>query len=155
MKLTSFLIVILIFSSIYGQNNADVTKHLGAGIVIGGVGGYTAHKLFNGQRGWTWAGAVGSSLAAGLAKEALYDQPSGAEWESRDVFFTTLGGIVSGLALDLLLKNNRRRGGGGKRRNCGCLVAAAIGSPTGQSALYFENGSRNITSVLEASYLLR
>ena len=155
MKLTSFLIVVLLYSGVYGQNNADAVKHLGAGIVIGGVGGYTAHKLFNGQRGWTWAGALGSSLAAGLAKEALYDQPRGTEWESRDVLFTALGGLVSGLALDLLLKNSRRRGGGGKKRNCGCLVATVIGPSTDPSALYFENGSRDITSALEASYLLK
>ncbi len=155
MKLPFFLIIAVFYLGVYGQNTADAAKHFGAGIVIGGAGGYAAHKLFNGQRGWTWAGAVGSSLAASLAKEALYDQPRGAEWESRDVFFTTLGGVASGLVLDLLLKNNRRRGGGGKGRNCGCLVAVNGTPPTGQTMLYFENGSRSIASVLEASYLLQ
>ena len=155
MKLPFFLIVAFFCLGVYGQNSADAAKHFGAGIVIGGAGGYAAHKLFNGQRGWTWTGAVGSSLAASLAKEALYDQPRGADWESRDVVFATLGGVVSGLALDLLLKNSRRRGGGRKGRNCGCLVTSVTALPTGQNTLYFENGSHNITSALEASYLLR
>jgi hypothetical protein len=155
MKVKFCVLFILFAVFCHAQEIGNAAKHVGAGVVIGGVGGYAAHKIFYGQRGWTWAGAVSSSLAAGLAKEALYDQPRGAEWESRDVFFTTLGGIVSGLALDLLLKNSRGRRGGGKRGNCGCLVAAAINQQTGQSVLYFENGSRNITSVLEASYLLK
>lgn len=43
------------------QQTRDAARHLGAGVVIGGAGAYAAYKWSNGQRGWTWAGAVGSS----------------------------------------------------------------------------------------------
>lgn len=86
----------------------DKPKHFAAGIVIGGIGGYAAHKVFNRSnirtnRFWTWTGAVGSSLAAGITKEAI-DKADYGVWDNNDVLFTTLGGIVSGLALELLIK---------------------------------------------------
>ncbi len=86
----------------------DKPKHFAAGVVIGGIGGYAAHKIFkrtnNGtNRFWTWTGAVGSSLAAGITKEAI-DKAEYGVWDNNDILFTTLGGIVSGLALELLIK---------------------------------------------------
>ena len=94
-------------------SNAQITtsnrpKHFAAGMVIGGIGGYAAHKIFKRSnnrtnRFWTWTGAVGSSLAAGITKEAI-DKAGLGVWDNNDVLFTTLGGIVSGLALELLIK---------------------------------------------------
>jgi len=129
----------------HAQQVENVAKHLGAGVAIGAVGGYAAHKIFNGQRGWTWAGAVGSSLAAGLAKET-YDVSRGAQWETEDVLFTALGGAISGLALDLLLKN-RRRGRG--RKNCGC-------PPIAFKPLYIDpsRDSGSITAAIQANHIL-
>ncbi len=86
----------------------DKPKHFAAGIVIGGIGGYAAHKIFKRSnnrtnRFWTWTGAVGSSLAAGITKEAI-DKADYGVWDNYDILYTTLGGIVSGLALELLIK---------------------------------------------------
>ncbi|TLP81646.1 hypothetical protein [Maribacter sp. ACAM166] len=152
-KSISFLFLSLSFLSIKAQDSADTVKHFGAGIVIGGVGGYAAHKIFNGQRGWIWAGAVGSSLVAGLAKETLYDQPSGASWEQRDVLFTAIGGVVSALALEVFLGNSRRRGGRGK--NCGCLVTQLEHKEEIDLTVRYENGTGDITSELQAAYYFR
>jgi len=152
-KSVLFLFLLLSFSSIKAQSSADAAKHFGAGIVIGSVGGYAAHKLSNGQRAWTWVGAVGSSLAAGLAKETLYDQPRGASWETRDVLFTAIGGVVAGLALDVFLDNTRRRSGGGK--NCGCLVTQLDFNKEINLPININNGTGNISSELQAAYLLR
>ena len=151
----SVLISLLIFCfvSMHAQSSADAVKHFGAGIVIGGVGGYAAHKIFNGQRGWTWAGAVGSSFGAALAKETLYDKPRGASFEGRDILFTTLGGVVSGLVLDMFLKNSRRRGGGGK--NCGCLVAKLDVDTKIELPSSIGNGTGDIASEIQAAYYLR
>ncbi|WP_405383289.1 hypothetical protein [Maribacter sp. LLG6340-A2] len=135
-----------------GQGSDDAVKHFGAGIVIGGVGGYAAHKIFEGKRGWTWAGAVGTSLGAALAKETFYDKPRGASFEGRDVLFTTLGGIVSGLVLDVLTSNTRRRSGKGKY--CGCLVVENT-KPIPKIPLNLDNSSGNITATLQAAYLLQ
>lgn len=148
------LTVFFLIFAINGKAQAvgSAAKHLGAGAVIGGIGGYTAHKIFKGQRGWIWVGAVGGGLAAGLAKETFYDQPRGASWETKDVLYTTLGGVLSGLALDLFFKNSRRPGGGG--RKCGCLVVQT--NDLEPSMLYYsKNGSGNISSEIEVSYLLK
>lgn len=148
------LILFLIFFAIQAtaQNGSSAVKHVGAGAVIGGIGGYAAYKLFKGQRAWTWVGAVGSSFAAGFAKETFYDRPRGAPWESQDVLFTTLGGVLSGVALGLIFKNSQRRGRGG--RNCGCLV---VKSNDVEPIImdYSENGSGNIGSEIEVFYLLK
>lgn len=146
-KISVLFILFAIFS--HAQEMGNAAKHVGAGVVIGGVGGYAAHKLFYGQRGWTWAGAVGSSLAAGLAKES-YDVSQGNQWETDDVLFTTLGGALSGLALHFIYKNSRRRSG--RSRNRGCLVAYIENTPMPTIS---ESGSGDITSQLQAMHLLR
>lgn len=138
---------------VYSQGISNAAKHVGAGIVIGGVGGYAAHEIFNGRQEWTWAGAFGSSLAAGLIKES-YDKSSADLWQTDDVVFTALGGFISGLALDLLLDHNkRRRGRSGK--NCGCLVAFENNVSPTYVPIINKGGSRDIGSGIEASYLLK
>jgi len=111
MKKRVFFILMLFICSISKAQitiSEDKPKHFAAGVVIGGIGGYAAHKIFKGSndrtnRFWTWTGAVGSSLAAGITKEAL-DKAEYGVWDNNDILFTTLGGIVSGLALELLIK---------------------------------------------------
>src|SRR6056297_2524897 len=148
----SFLIVVLVISCAFGQAQAtaNAAKHLGAGAVIGAAGGYAAHKVFKGQRGWTWAGAVGSSLAAGLAKET-YDKSNSGIWQTDDVLYTTLGGVISGLALELLFKNTYRRSSR-SGRNRGCLVAYENNSNSPFLPLVNENGSGSIQSEIQISY---
>lgn len=154
-----FLAILYLFFSVavlYAQDSSDAVKHLGAGMVVGGVGGYAAQKISNGQRGWTWAGAVGSSLAAGLAKETFYDQPRGASWETRDVIFTTLGGVVSALALEVFTGNSGNRGrNSGYGKNCGCLVTQLNLNEELELPNFMENGSGDIASELQATYLLK
>lgn len=137
---------------LHGQEEgavANIGKHLGAGVVIGGVGGYAAHKIFKGSRAWTWAGAVGSSLAAGLAKET-YDQSRGAVWETDDIVFTALGGIISGLVLDMVL--NKRRGSG---KRCGCPpLALRVDAIKTNFITDFETDSGNIATAIQANYLI-
>lgn len=156
MKLV-FLLFILIYNvNLRAQTSADAVKHLGAGIVIGGAGGYAAHKLSDGNTGWRWAGAVGSALAAGLAKEAIYDSSRGADWETRDVVFTTLGGVISALALEVFVGNGGNGRGGNRRgKSCGCLVAKLDNQYEIQLPSFVENGTGDITSELQAAYFLR
>lgn len=154
MQIRIFLLVLSFgMGMVHAQDFNNAAKHIGAGVVIGGVGGYAAHKIFPGQRGWTWAGAVGSSLAAGLAKET-YDKSNSGIWQTDDVLYTTLGGVISGLALELLLKNTYRRNGR-TGKGCGCLVA----DRTNNSIPVFlpiimDKGSGNIQSEIQVSYFL-
>ncbi|WP_405413736.1 hypothetical protein [Maribacter sp. Asnod1-A12] len=158
MKYIIFLFLFFTFFNFYGQNgtSADAAKHLGAGVVIGGVGGYAANKLSNGNRAWTWTGAVGSAFAAGLAKEAIYDSSRGADWETRDVVFTTLGGVISALALEVFTgSGSNGRGGNRRGKSCGCLVAQIDHTNQIQLPVFVENGTGDISSELQAAYLLR
>lgn len=153
MKIGIFLLLFsLNLNMIHAQDFNNAAKHVGAGVVIGGVGGYAAHKIFPGQRGWTWAGAIGSSLAAGLAKET-YDKSNSGLWQTDDVLYTTLGGVISGLALELLFKNSYRRNGR-SGRGCGCLVAYDFDKPNPYIPKISVNGSGNIQSEIQISYLL-
>jgi len=118
----NLLLILLVFWFGLAQAQTiskDKPLHFGAGLVIGGVGGYAANKIFKGDPYWTWAGAIGSSLAAGITKEAI-DEADYGGWDNNDVLFTALGGIVSGLALELLLKK-KRRGGRSNVCNCGAV----------------------------------
>jgi len=151
MKIIILFFAFILSININAQDPGDAAKHIGAGVVIGVAGGYAAHKISNGQRGWKWAGAVGSSLAAGLAKEAIYDQSKGYEWETKDLLYTTLGGVLAGMAIDILTDNSRRRSGGGK--SCGCLVAQ-LDAHKVQLPKFVKNGTGDITSELQAAYLL-
>jgi len=159
-NMRKYLILLIIFLSctdIQAQGLNDKTKHFGAGFIIGGVGGYTANKIFDENRYWTWAGAVGSSLAAGIVKEA-WDEANGGFVETHDVVYTVLGGIItSGLLLELLLNKKRKsRGGRGRYRtgkSCGCLVVGVDIEEYKEvevSTIYIENGSRDIVSAIQA-----
>lgn len=154
MKFKLFLLFFCLNLSVsFGQDFNNAAKHVGAGVVIGGVGGYTANKIFPGQRGWTWAGAVGSSLAAGLAKET-YDKSNSGLWQTDDVLYTTLGGVISGLALELLFKNTYRRNGR-SGKGCGCLVADGSNNATPIFIpVVSEKSSRDIQSQIQVSFFL-
>ena len=153
MKLIISLFLLFFLSNLVAQNPLDAAKHIGAGVVIGVAGGYAADKITNGQRVWKWVGAVGSSFAVGMAKETLYDKPRGNEWEAKDVLYTTLGGVLSGMALDILTSNSRIRSGNGKK--CGCLVAKLDLGQELDLPTFVENGTGDITSELQATYFLK
>lgn len=148
-KCFPFIVVFLFHLCVKAQIPEDKAKHFGAGVVIGGIGGYTANKIFNGNRYWTWAGAVGGSLAAGVVKEA-WDESKGRTAETNDIVYTVLGGAISGLVLELFLKNDRRRRGR-RGKNCGCLVLDINAEKYNKVPIfYFENGSRDIASAIQA-----
>ncbi|WP_156949965.1 hypothetical protein [Maribacter antarcticus] len=150
MKNSSLLLFLMITCAFgYTQKTTNAGKHLGAGLAIGAVGGYAAHKVFK-SRGWTWVGAAGSSLAASLAKEA-YNQSRGAVWENDDIIYTAIGGIISGLVLDMILDSRR---GSGKR--CGCSpLAININTVDTDFTADFENGSGDIVAAIQAGYFIK
>jgi hypothetical protein len=117
-KIVFFIAMVCVCGSAMAQItiSRDKPLHFGAGFVIGSVGGYAAHHMFDGNPYWMWAGAVGSSLAAGITKEQMDKVDSGV-WDNNDILYTTLGGIASAVVLDLFLKKSRKRR---KYRPCNC-----------------------------------
>ena len=125
----------------------DKPLHFAVGFGIGAAGGYTAHHIFNGNAYWTWAGAVGSSLAAGIVKESI-DKADYGVWDNNDILFTTLGGIASGFVLDLFLKKSRKRK---KYTACNCF---AIQLKPIKSINIQKFTSRDIKATIQAQRIL-
>jgi hypothetical protein len=131
----------------------DKPLHFSAGFVIGGVSGYTSHHLFDGNPYWTWAGAVGSSFAAGVVKESM-DKADYGIWDDNDILFTTLGGIASGFILDLFLKKSKKR----KRfKPCDCY-SLNLKLPRSSNKKVIDlagNGSHDLAAAFQAQRILR
>ena len=151
------LLLVMCFVTSMAKSQITITedkpKHFGAGFVIGSVGGYAAHHVFDGNPYWTWAGAVGSSLAAGVTKEAI-DKADYGVWDNNDIVFTVLGGIASAVVLDLFLKKSKKRR---KYRSCNCYVDA-LRVPKARNFEYVDitsSGSRDITATLQTQRILQ
>jgi hypothetical protein len=100
----------ILFSSYHalGQVTYEEKLHFGAGIVAGATGGFVAHKLSKGDKWWTIAGAVGTSLVAGVAKEAI-DKAQDDNWDNRELAATALGGVVVGVTIEIFSGKNKKR----------------------------------------------
>lgn len=136
-------------ASVQAQGLKDKATHFGSGIVIGGIGGYSAHFVLSKKSQWRWISATGSSLIAALAKES-WDKSRGLQPEANDVIYTVLGGIVSSLTLELIYKSKLKR-----KNNCGCLYAGLITSKNSKTPIFVNKGtSQNIISAIQAQNLI-
>ena len=102
------LIFLLVNYNVKAQLQEDDVLHFGAGILSGAAGGLIASEITNGNRFWTFAGAVGGSILAGSIKEAI-DEKKYNGWDNRDLGATILGGITAGITIDLLTSKRRKR----------------------------------------------
>ena len=110
MKNILLLIIFLCsFVQLHAQLEKDKVLHFGAGALSGAAGALLASEISNGDRAWTFVGAVGSSLLVGLAKESL-DKNNGNEWDNGDLAATVLGGVTVGVTIDLFSGKKRRKG---------------------------------------------
>jgi len=90
------------------QLEQDKVKHFAAGTLSGAIGADIADGFSGGNRYWRIAGAVTSSLLAGLAKEA-YDEHKYGGWDNRDLAATVLGGVSIGIAIDIFSEKKQRK----------------------------------------------
>ena len=111
-SMKNILTLIILLSSLVqvrAQLENDKILHFGAGALSGAAGAFIASEISDGDRGWTFVGAVGTSLLAGLAKESL-DKNNGNKWENSDIAATVLGGVTVGVTIDLFSGKKRRKG---------------------------------------------
>ncbi|MDO6473182.1 hypothetical protein [Maribacter sp. 1_MG-2023] len=106
-------ILIMIFATFtiqtaYGQIEQDKVLHFLGGNLYGLVGAGVANEISNGDRTWTFIGAVGGSLLIGLAKESI-DQKQYGGWSNEDLFATVLGGATVGVTIDIFKKKKQRK----------------------------------------------
>lgn len=105
--LVTSLLIILANNS-YGQIEQDKVLHYLGGNLYGLVGAGVANEISDGNRTWTFVGAVGGSLLIGVAKEAI-DQNQYGGWSNEDLLATVLGGVTIGATIDIFKKKKQRK----------------------------------------------
>ena len=108
-NILTLIILLSSLAQLHAQLENDKVLHFGAGALSGAAGAFIASELSDGNRGWTYVGAVGSSLLVGLAKES-FDKNKGNEWDNGDLSATVLGGITVGVTIDLFRGKKWRKG---------------------------------------------
>ena len=106
-----FLIValsIILVTDAFGQIEGDKALHFLGGNLYGLVGAGVASEISDGNRTWTFIGAVGGSLLIGLAKESI-DQKQYGGWDNADLLATVLGGVTVGATIDIFKKRKQRK----------------------------------------------
>lgn len=105
------VILLLFFNSttqLFGQIESDKALHFLGGNLYGLVGAGVASEISDGNRTWTFIGAVGGSLLIGLAKESIDEKQYGG-WDNADLLATVLGGIAVGVTIDIFKKKKQRK----------------------------------------------
>ena len=94
------LIFILLFSTIANaQIQTDKQLHFSAGAVIGGITNIAVTSITKDSKKAFWVG-LGVSVLAGVTKE-LYDKNQGGKFDVQDLAFTTAGGVVGSLTINI------------------------------------------------------
>lgn len=107
-KSVSIFLLLFSFNTIFGQIGQDKVLHFLGGNLYGLVGAGIANEISDGDRTWTFVGAVGGSLLIGLAKESI-DQKQYGGWDNADLLATVLGGVTVGATIDIFKKRKQRK----------------------------------------------
>jgi len=109
MKKVVLLILVLIQTfNAYSQLERDKQLHFLGGTLFGLVGAGAASQISDGNRAWTFVGALGGSLLIGLAKEAI-DENQYNGWDNGDLLTTILGGVTAGITVDIFKQAKKRK----------------------------------------------
>ncbi|MGB3144325.1 MAG: hypothetical protein WBB24_09470 [Maribacter sp.] len=107
-KAISLFIIIFSLQTLCAQIESDKALHFLGGNLYGLVGAGVANEISDGNRAWTFVGAIGGSLLIGLAKESI-DQKQYGGWYNADVLATVLGGSTVGVTIDIFKKRKQRK----------------------------------------------
>lgn len=92
----------------------ELGLHYGAGLVAGGAGAFLAHEISGGDKWWTIAGAVGTSLIAGVAKEAI-DKWEDGNFDNAELAATVAGGVTVGITIEIFHGRKKRKSTSGSQ----------------------------------------
>ena len=107
-KIFAFCFILGSLHSTYSQLEQDKALHFLGGNLYGLVGAGVASQISDGDRTWTFIGAVGCGLLIGLAKESI-DQNQYGGWDNADLLVTVLGGATVGVTIDIFKKRKQRK----------------------------------------------
>ena len=102
------LMIMFTLQTLKAQLEGDKALHFLGGNLFGLVGAGVANEISDGNRTWTFVGAVGGSLLIGLAKESI-DQNQYGGWDNADLLATVLGGVTVGVTIDIFKKRKARK----------------------------------------------
>ena len=113
-RLIPTLVLFMLVCHVHGQVERDKVLHFVGGNLYGLAGAGIAKQISDGNRYWTFAGAVGGSLLIGLGKEAVDAGQRENGWDNDDLLATVLGGLSVGFTIDIFPnKKSKKRGAGG------------------------------------------
>lgn len=113
-RLIPTLVLFMLVCNAHGQVERDKVLHFVGGNLYGLAGAGIAKQISDGNRYWTFAGAVGGSLLIGLGKEAVDAGQRENGWDNDDLLATVLGGLSVGFTIDIFTnhKKNKKRSPG-------------------------------------------
>ncbi|NJB70496.1 uncharacterized protein YfiM (DUF2279 family) [Saonia flava] len=107
-KVTVLLILLSLAANVQAQVERDKALHFVGGTLYGLAGAGIAKQISDGDRYWTFAGAIGGSLLIGVAKESIDNSQYGG-WSNEDLLATVLGGTTVGFTIDIFTNKKRKK----------------------------------------------
>ncbi|WP_190808301.1 hypothetical protein [Flagellimonas sp. S3867] len=107
--LLSTLLVFMIGSQLFGQIERDKALHYLGGNLFGLAGAGVAKQISDGNRAWTFVGAVVGSALVGIGKEAVDAGQEGNQWDNDDLAATVLGGLTVGVTIEIFSKKRNKK----------------------------------------------
>ncbi|MGX1930708.1 hypothetical protein [Flagellimonas sp. 2504JD4-2] len=103
------LLVFMIGSQLFGQIERDKALHYLGGNLFGLAGAGVAKQISDGNRAWTFVGAVVGSALIGVGKEAVDSGQEGNQWDNDDLAATILGGVTVGVTIEIFSKKRNKK----------------------------------------------
>ncbi|WP_207785469.1 hypothetical protein [Flagellimonas aquimarina] len=103
------LVLFVLASQLHSQVERDKALHFLGGNLFGLAGAGIAKQASDGNRVWTFVGAVAGSTLIGLAKETVDAGQRENGWDNDDLVATILGGITVGVAIEIFSKKRNKR----------------------------------------------
>ncbi|AWX45620.1 hypothetical protein HME9304_02647 [Flagellimonas maritima] len=108
-QLITVVVLFLMSINSYGQIERDKALHFLGGNLFGLAGAGIAKNASDGDRVWTFVGAVAGSTLIGIAKEAVDAGQRTNGWDNDDLAATILGGITVGVAIEIFSKKRNKK----------------------------------------------
>ena len=100
---------LFLMHGLVAQIEQDKALHFLGGNLYGLAGAGIAKQISDGNRWWTFAGAIGGSALIGLGKEAVDSGQRPNGWDNDDLLATILGGTTVGFTIDIFTDHKRKK----------------------------------------------
>ncbi|MEO9510641.1 MAG: hypothetical protein ABJN84_15855 [Flavobacteriaceae bacterium] len=108
-KLIPTLVLFMLVAQCHSQIERDKALHFLGGNLFGLAGAGIAKQASDGNRVWTFVGAIAGSTLIGLAKESVDAGQRENGWDNEDLAATVLGGLTVGVTIELFSKKRNKR----------------------------------------------